>query len=105
VPVHLSLPATRLPADVEATAYRVVSEALTNIVKHAGPCQVQAQVIRKDEVVTIRVADDGVGGADVRAGTGLRGLQERVHAAGGSLVVSEAPGHGTVLEVTLPCAR
>jgi signal transduction histidine kinase len=104
VPVTLTLPEDRLPAATEATAYRVVSEALTNVVKHAGPCRVQATVRRQDAVVMILVQDSGVGGADLRAGTGLRGLAERVSAAGGTLLLSEASGHGTVLEVVLPCA-
>jgi len=105
VPVSVSVPDGRLDPTTETVAYLVVSEAVTNAVKHAGPCSVEVAVTLEDGVLGITVADDGAGGADVRAGTGLRGLTERVGAAGGSLVVSDRRPHGTVLEVALPCGR
>jgi signal transduction histidine kinase len=105
VPVSVSVPDGRLDPTTETVAYLVVSEAVTNAVKHAGPCSVEVAVTLEDGRLGVTVSDDGGGGADVRAGTGLRGLAERVGAAGGTLVVSDRRPHGTVLEVALPCGR
>lgn len=104
VPVSLTVPENRLDPATETMAYLVVSEAVTNAVKHGGPCTVDVCVTLGDGALEIRVTDSGPGGADVRAGSGLRGLTERVHAAGGTLVVSDRQPHGTLLEVLLPCA-
>ncbi|MGC4013772.1 MAG: histidine kinase [Luteolibacter sp.] len=100
--VELEIPARELPAHVESTAYFVIAESLTNAVKHAAAGRVRVRV-SGDEVVTVLIADDGCGGADVRGGTGLRGLQERVHSVGGSLVVGDGTPTGTVVEAVLPC--
>lgn len=105
VPVSVRAPVERLDPATETVAYLVVSEALTNVVKHAGPCSVDVEVALRDGTLGIVVGDDGSGGVDLRAGTGLRGLTERVTAAGGTLVVSERPPRGTLLEVALPCGR
>ncbi len=104
VPVTLNVPENRLDPVTETMAYLVVSEAVTNAVKHGGPCTVDVCVTLGDGALEIRVTDSGPGGADLRAGSGLRGLTERVHAAGGTLVVSDRQPHGTLLEVLLPCA-
>jgi len=103
VPVQLKVTDDRFEPALERTAYLAVAEALTNSLKHAGDCAREVSIAREGGALTITVADDGVGGADLRAGTGLRGVQERVHAAGGTLVVSERMPHGTVVEVALPC--
>ncbi len=103
LPVEVDIPVIGVPAPIEETAYFVIAEALANTVKHgaAGRASVTVSVDR-ELVVTIR--DDGVGGVDPRLGTGLRGLQERVHAVGGRLVVSDARPRGTLVEAVLPCA-
>lgn len=105
VPVSLDVLADRLDPATEVIAYPVVSEAVTNAVKHAGPCGVDVTVALAEGTVTIRVANDGSGGADLLGGTGLRGLAERVNAAGGTFVVAEGRARGTLLEAVLPCGR
>jgi signal transduction histidine kinase len=94
----------RLPDRVEAAAYYVVSEALTNILKHAQASAVRVRVQRIDGRAIVEVADDGVGGADRAGGTGLRGLADRVDALGGRLQVESPPGRGTVVHMEIPCA-
>jgi signal transduction histidine kinase len=94
----------RLPEAVETAAYFVASEALANVGKYARASTVTISVTRSDGVATIEVADDGVGGADDRRGSGLRGLADRVEALGGHLVVVSPVGGGTVLTAELPCA-
>jgi signal transduction histidine kinase len=93
----------RLPDRVEAAAFYVVSEALTNIVKHAEASAVRVRVQRTDGRAVVEIADDGVGGADRAKGTGLRGLADRVDALGGRLRVESPPGRGTVLHAEIPC--
>lgn len=109
LPIALSLPRERLPGGTEAVAYLVICEAITNALKHAGASAIEVDVTvheraAEGSVAVIEVRDDGRGGADLRAGTGLRGLAERVGAAGGQFVVSDRDPHGTRLEATLPCA-
>jgi signal transduction histidine kinase len=105
VPVRVTrIPAERLAEPVEATAYFVVSEALTNAAKHAQASGVSVSVGRDDGKVIVEVVDDGIGGADAAGGTGLRGLADRVEAVGGRLLVESPPGRGTRLRVEVPCA-
>jgi signal transduction histidine kinase len=94
----------RLPDRVEAAAYFVVSEALTNIAKHAGASAVRVRVQRTDGRAVVEIADDGIGGADRAQGSGLRGLADRVDALGGRLRVESPPGRGTVVHAEIPCA-
>jgi signal transduction histidine kinase len=94
----------RLPDRVEAAAYYVVSEALTNIAKHAQASAVRIRVQRTDGRAVVDIADDGVGGADGARGSGLRGLADRVDALGGRLRVESPPGRGTVVHAEIPCA-
>jgi signal transduction histidine kinase len=94
----------RLPDRVEAAAYYVVSEALTNIAKHAQASAVRIRVQRTDGRAVVEIADDGVGGADGARGSGLRGLADRVDALGGRLRVESPPGRGTVVHAEIPCA-
>src|SRR5215218_5114042 len=96
--------AERLPDRVEAAAYYVVSEALTNIAKHAHATAVGIRVLRTNDHAVVEVADDGIGGADGSRGTGLRGLTDRVDALGGTLRVESPPGRGTVVHAEIPCA-
>ncbi len=103
VPVQLQVGMEgRLPERVEVTAYYVVSEALTNVAKHANASAVKVDVERDDGLVRLAIRDDGVGGADPARGSGLVGLRDRVEATGGSLRVESRPGEGTSLLVELP---
>ena len=102
------MPRERLPPAVEATAYFVIGEAVTNALNHAEAAQIEVAVmpapVGRPANVMIAVSDDGRGGADPRAGSGLRGLAERVAAAaGGIFVVREGDPHGTVIQAVLPC--
>jgi PAS domain S-box-containing protein len=92
----------RLPEPVEAAAYYLVAEALTNVAKYASASQVSVRVARTDGNVVVEVADDGIGGADAAGGTGLRGLADRVEALGGSLEVVSPEGAGTSLRAEIP---
>jgi signal transduction histidine kinase len=89
---------------VDAIAYFVVAEALTNVAKHANASRAAVVVRRLDGMLRIVVTDDGVGGADPANGTGLRGLADRVSGVDGRLHVDSPPGGPTVLTVELPCA-
>jgi signal transduction histidine kinase len=103
VPVDVAVGDERYPPAIEATAYFVVSEALANVTKHAHATRARATVARVDGFLHVEVCDDGRGGADPGCGTGLSGLQDRVVAVGGTLVVESRPGTGTVVRADLPC--
>jgi signal transduction histidine kinase len=92
----------RLPETVEAAAYFVVCEALTNVAKYAHASEARVSVGRIDGNAQVEVVDDGVGGADERSGSGLRGLADRVEALGGRLVVNSPAGAGTEVRALLP---
>jgi len=105
VPVRLVVDLDgRAPAAIEAVAYFVVSEALTNVAKHAGATRAEVVVRRQPGGLALAVADDGRGGADPMRGTGLRGLRQRVESVDGTLTIVSPPGGPTSIEVTLPCA-
>ena len=93
----------RLPSPVEAAAYYVVSEALANVAKYAQATAVQVRVTRGNGTAVIEISDDGVGGADERNGSGLRGLADRVEALHGRLAVESPHGCGTRLHAEIPC--
>jgi signal transduction histidine kinase len=103
-PVVVDLPAARYPATVEATAYFVISEALTNADKHAAATKVVISGRQQRQRLIVVVSDDGCGGANPRRGSGLSGLRDRVSALGGTMVVDSPVGGGTRLRVELPCA-
>lgn len=103
VQVHVEVPERPAPA-VESTAYFVVSEALTNVTKHARATSASVEIFRNDNRLHIEVSDNGIGGADPATGTGLRGLRDRVDALDGAWSVSSPPGGPTTLRVELPCA-
>jgi signal transduction histidine kinase len=92
----------RLPAAVEAAAYYVVAESLTNVAKYAGATLVQVRVGRDERCTRVEVVDDGVGGADASLGSGLRGLADRVEALDGRLEVESPPGAGTRVWAEIP---
>jgi signal transduction histidine kinase len=91
-----------LPGPVEAAAYYVVAEALTNVAKYAEATAVRVSAERNDGRVVVEVADDGVGGADPTLGSGLRGLADRVEALNGQLAVESAVGSGTRVRAVIP---
>jgi signal transduction histidine kinase len=104
VPATLAVEvADRLPEPVELAAYFVACEALANVGRYAGATAVTIHVRRTGQVASIEIADDGVGGAAADAGSGLRGLADRVEALGGRLRVVSPPGAGTVVSAELPC--
>ncbi|MBA3407921.1 MAG: PAS domain-containing protein [Solirubrobacterales bacterium] len=96
-------PRDRFPEPIELAAYFVASEALANVAKYAHATSVSVRVRRADRMASIEVADNGIGGADDTAGSGLRGLADRVEALQGSLHVVSPPGAGTVITAELPC--
>ena len=104
LPVHLDAAVDRLPGDVEAAAYFLASEAVANVVKHANATAVSLSAGRENGCLRIVVADDGVGGAGLRPGSGLAGLADRVDALGGRLEIDSPPGVGTRVRAELPCA-
>jgi signal transduction histidine kinase len=100
VTVHVSV--ERLPAGVEATAYFIVSEALTNVLKHANANHAVVTVHAEDRRLQVEIGDDGIGGADPQRGSGLIGLSDRVEALGGTLQLTSPSGRGTTLLIRLP---
>jgi PAS domain S-box-containing protein len=101
-PVELDVPVERLSADVEAAAYYVVAEALTNVAKYARATSARVAVSQDDGSLVVIVSDDGVGGADPDKGSGLRGLADRVAVLEGALGVESAPSGGTTIRAVLP---
>jgi signal transduction histidine kinase len=94
----------RLPAPVEAAAYYVASEALTNVAKHAQASLVELIAALDNGALAIEVRDDGIGGVDTNRGSGILGLTDRVEALGGTISVASPPHVGTTLSVRLPSA-
>jgi signal transduction histidine kinase len=103
VPVDVEAFDERVAASVEAAAYFVACEAVTNAVKHGSPTKVAVRAVREDATLHVSVADDGVGGAKVRRGSGLAGLRDRVAAHGGTFSIVSPRGGGTRVEVEIPC--
>jgi len=103
VPVALTLDlAERLPDAVEVAAYYAVAEALTNTAKYAQASEVTVSAVARDGILDLVVADDGAGGAQPGAGSGLVGLQDRIDVAGGTLALSSPPEVGTTLTIRVP---
>jgi signal transduction histidine kinase len=98
-----SAPTERLPAPVEAAAYFVVAEALTNVARYAQATHASIAVERRNGHAVVEVRDDGVGGADPSRGTGLLGLKDRLAALDGRLEVESPSGGGTVVRADIPC--
>jgi signal transduction histidine kinase len=102
VPIRLlELPSGRIDGGVEATAYYVVAEAVTNAQRHSRAGEIALRVGEKGQALRIDVVDDGIGGADVH-GAGLQGLRDRVEAVGGSLEIHTAPARGTLIRAAIP---
>ncbi len=102
LPVEADVQPLPLPPAVEAAAYYVVAEALTNIVKYAQASSAVVRIAREDSVLAVTVGDDGIGGADPADGSGLRGLADRVAALDGSLSVASPEGGGTAVRAEIP---
>ena len=102
LPVRVTVPATRVSAAAEATAYFVACEALTNVVKHARADQAEVAIRLAGGQLDMEITDDGIGGAD-GSGHGVGGMRDRVRALGGELALDSAPGCGTRVVVTIPC--
>jgi signal transduction histidine kinase len=104
VPVSLSAEiAERPPEAVEAAAYFVVSEALANVARHSEAQRAAVSVVRAGGILVVEVRDDGKGGASPNGGSGLNGLEERVGALGGTLVLDSPPGGPTSITAVIPC--
>jgi signal transduction histidine kinase len=103
MPVAVEAPIGRVAASVEAAAYYVACEALTNAVKHASASAVSLRARRDNGALVLTVSDDGIGGAAPRRGSGLAGLRDRVSAHGGTVRIESPAGGGTHVEVAIPC--
>jgi PAS domain S-box-containing protein len=101
LPVRVDVPPERFAAEIEASAYFVVAEALTNVVKHAHAQHAEVRAFVEDGMLHVHVRDDGSGGADP-GGRGLVGIADRVTALGGRLEVQEATGGGTLVAASMP---
>ncbi|MGZ4393044.1 MAG: sensor histidine kinase [Gaiellaceae bacterium] len=103
VPVDVEASIGRIAASIEAAAYFVACEGLTNAVKHAAATKVQLRAFFDNGSLRVTVSDDGIGGAVARRGSGLSGLRDRVATYGGDLEIVSPEGRGTRLEVAIPC--
>jgi signal transduction histidine kinase len=104
IPVTVEeIPQRRLPARVEAAAYFVVAEAITNAAKHAAASEVFVRATLEKGRLALEISDDGMGGASVERGSGLRGLADRVQALGGEFAVTSPPAVGTSVVARIPC--
>ena len=105
LPAHLKVDLeVRLPDQVETAAYYFASEAISNAVKHSHGNEIRVGASYDGHALTVEIADDGIGGAAIGPGSGLRGLADRVEALGGQFTVSSPPGRGTQLTAVIPCA-
>jgi signal transduction histidine kinase len=104
VAIDVRVTAERFPSGLEAVAYFIGAEAITNAVKHASASQITLFADRQNDRLVLSIGDDGVGGADPVQGSGLTGLADRVQAAGGTLRIDSERGGGTTLTAELPCA-
>jgi signal transduction histidine kinase len=100
----LELPSVRLDDTAEATAYFVIAEAVTNAQKYSHASTIRVRVADTNGVLRVEIADDGVGGAAQRPGSGLQGLSDRVEALGGNLQIDSITGHGTQIAAAVPLA-
>jgi signal transduction histidine kinase len=103
VDVDIDLPG-RLAAPIESACYFAIAEVLANVVKHAGARRVHIRVQHAAGMLRVEVADDGIGGADPAAGTGLRGVEQRLGTFDGIVAVSSPPGGPTMIAMEVPCA-
>jgi signal transduction histidine kinase len=102
IDVNISAPPDRLPENIEATVYYIVSEALTNVAKHARADRANVSIGLDNSTLRFEITDDGRGGADPSAGSGILGLRDRAEAVGGTLFVISPPGQGTRVTAQIP---
>jgi signal transduction histidine kinase len=102
VELHVTLAGDRLPIAIESAAYFTVCEALTNVAKYAHATHAWVDVQRRNGHLDVEIGDDGVGGTDFHAGTGLQGLRDRLAAVNGTLTIHSPQAAGTVLRARLP---
>jgi signal transduction histidine kinase len=100
LPVQVDVPDERFPREIEASAYFIVAEALTNVVKHANAGRAEVRALAENGTLQVEVRDDGIGGADL-GGHGLMGIADRATAFGGRLDIDSPAGGGTVVAATL----
>ena len=100
----VDVPVRRMPPVPETTCYFVVSEALTNVARHAHASSATVRIRADGGLARVTVSDNGIGGADPERGSGISGLADRVRALGGTLTVTSTPGAGTVVVADVPCA-
>jgi signal transduction histidine kinase len=105
LPVSVDVTPERLPPELEATAYFIVAEALTNTVKHARASRAEVRATVRDGALHLVVRDDGVGGARMDGRSGLLGLSDRVSALSGEIRVESPPGGGTTISASIPVQR
>jgi signal transduction histidine kinase len=105
LPVHVDIPEQRYPTFVESAAYFVAAEALTNVAKYAKASTARVTATHSADSLVLAVEDDGVGGATPSPGSGLTGLQDRVAAVDGTLIVDSPPGAGTRIRAEIPLQR
>lgn len=101
--VEIDVGEARLSADIESAAYFVVSEALTNALKHSGTDTLRVRVLRGERSLVLEIADRGSGSVEVAKGTGIQAMEDRVAALGGRLRIDSQPGLGTTVQVEVPC--
>jgi signal transduction histidine kinase len=105
LPIEIAAgPRQRLPEPVEAAAYFVVAEAITNVARYAHATHARVDISRNGDRLVVEVVDDGVGGADPGKGSGLRGLTDRIAALDGRLEIESADARGTTVRAVIPCA-
>jgi signal transduction histidine kinase len=104
IPIDVSLPAGKFGEAAELTAYFLIAESITNAIKHARARRITIRGERSGATLLIEVSDDGQGGARVSAGTGLRGVIDRVRGVGGDLELDSPVGQGTRVRAQIPCA-
>jgi PAS domain S-box-containing protein len=103
IPVKLDFSVTERPSEsIEIAAYYVISEALTNAAKHSQASEISVELATSVDGIRARIEDDGIGGAEASAGSGLVGLIDRVEALGGRFALDSPPGHGTTISIELP---
>jgi signal transduction histidine kinase len=104
VPVALSVDVAERPAAaVESTVYFVVTEALTNVAKHANSTRASVTIVRQRDRLVVEITDDGTGGADPARGSGLHGLAQRLESHGGWMTILSPEGGPTTLLAEVPC--
>jgi signal transduction histidine kinase len=104
IPVDVTVDVSRRPGPgVEAVAYFIAAESLTNISRHSGAGRAWIRVARPNGLLYMEIIDDGHGGADIAGGTGIAGLRDRARAIDGDLTLTSPPGGPTMIRVELPC--